>query len=130
MRDERGEALTDADRQALILVIETARKHSRADQQQIDDKLSREPWLTVAVFAAHGCQDWSLRLKPWQCWPPCAVGVDDDDAPGLEQRGIRSSAALLRRMLLLGISRWHPNPIAAIEASEAERAQPCRSPIE
>jgi hypothetical protein len=28
----------------------------------------------------------------------------------------------LRRMLALGISRWHPDPLAAIEAAEAERA--------
>jgi hypothetical protein len=120
-RDERGEALTETDRQALTLAIETARKLSPADRQQIDEKLESEPWFTVAVFAAHSCQETALRLQPWQCWPPCAVEVDDDDAPGLEHRGIRSSAALLRHMLALGISRWHPDPLAAIEAAEAAR---------
>jgi hypothetical protein len=120
-RDERSEALTDTDRQALTLAIEMARKHSRADRLQIDDKLTREPWFAVARFAAHGCQEHALRLKPWQCWPPCAVEPDDVDAPGFEHRGIRSSAALLQRMLALGISRWHPDPLAAIEAAEAGR---------
>jgi hypothetical protein len=121
-RNQRGEALTEGDRQALTLAIETARKHSPADQQQIDGKLESEPWFTVAVFAAHGCQETALNLAPWQCWPPCAVEVDDDDdAPGLEHRGIRKSAVLLRRMLALGVSRWHPDPLAAIEATEAER---------
>ena len=113
--------LTDTDRQALTLAIETARMQSPADQQQIDDKLTREPWFAVANFAARMCQERALRLKPWQYWPPCAVEVDDDDAPGFEHRCIRSSAALLRQMLALGISRWHPDPLAAIEAVEAER---------
>jgi hypothetical protein len=116
----RAKASRTRDRQALTLAIETARKQSAADQQQIDDKLSREPWLAVAVFAAHGCQERALRLKPWQCWPPCALEPDDVDTPGLEHRAIRRSAALLRRMLALGISRWHPDPIAAIERAEAE----------
>ena len=118
--DERG--LTETDRLALTLAIETARKLSPADRVQIDDKLGREPWFTVAKFAAHSCQETALRLPPWQCWPPCAVEVDDDDEPGLERRGIRNSAALLRRMSTLGISRWHPDPVAAIETAEAERA--------
>lgn len=119
-RDERGEALTEADRQALMLAIETARKHSPADRQQIDDKLTRrEPWFDVAVFAAQECQEWSLRLKPWQAWPPCAVEPDDVDEPGFEHRGIGRSAALLRRMLSAGVSRFHPDPVGAIEAIEA-----------
>lgn len=120
-RDQRGEALTDADRQALTLAIKTARKHSPADRQQIDDRLTREPWLTVAIFAAHGCQERALRLRPWQCWPPCAVEPNEVDLRGCEHRGIGSSAALLRRMLAAGVSRWHPDPVAAIEAAETER---------
>ena len=111
--------LTEADRQALTLAIEIARKQSLANREQIDDKLCTEPWIKVAKFAAHECQEKSLRLPPWQCWPPCAVEVDDVDDPGFEHRGIRSSAMLLRRMLSLDISRWHPDPIAAIEAAAA-----------
>jgi hypothetical protein len=119
-RDGRGEALTDADREALVLAIEIARRHSPADRQQIDGKLARgEPWFAVAVFAAHGCQERALRLPPWQCWPPCTVEPDEVDAPGLEHRGIGSSAALLRRMLAAGVSRFHPDPVSAIERAEA-----------
>jgi hypothetical protein len=110
--------LTIIDRAALVLAVKIVRAHSAADRQQIDDKLSREPWIEVAKFAAHSCQERALHLQPWQCWPPCAVEVDDDDTPGFEHRSIRSSAALLRRMLKLGISRWHPDPLAAIEAAE------------
>ena len=45
--------------------------------------------------------------------------------PGQRSRSIsghRAAAELLRRMLALGISRWHPDPLAAIEAAEAGRA--------
>jgi hypothetical protein len=114
-----GRSLTLADRAALTLAIATARKHSPADREQIDDKLTRESWIEVATFAAHECQEWSLRLRPWQCWPPCTVEIDDVDEPGLEYRGISASAALLRQMLALGISKWHPDPLTAIEAAEA-----------
>ena len=110
--------LSDIDRQALELAIVIGRT-LRPDL--IDRYLAEKPWLEAAIDASHICQETKLNLRPWQCWPPCAVDVDDNDKPGLEHRGIRNSAALLRKMLSLGISRWHPDPIAAIEAAEAER---------
>jgi hypothetical protein len=113
--------LSAADRAALELALETARKLSPADRQQIDTMLKERSWREVAVFASHSAQEHSLRLQPWECWPPCKVEVGDTDEPGLEHRSIRKSAALLRRMLALGISRWHPDPVGAIEAAEAER---------
>jgi hypothetical protein len=88
----------------------------------IDRYLAEKPWLEAAIDASHICQETRLNLRPWQCWPPCAVEVGDKDKPGLEHRGIRNSAALLRRMLSLGISRWHPDPLKAIAAAEAEPA--------
>jgi hypothetical protein len=113
--------LSDADRAALELAIEIDRKRSPGDRQQIDDMLRERPWVEAATFAAHRCQETALHLKPWQCWPPCAVEVGEADTPGLEHRGIAKSALLLRKMLLLGISRWDPDPIAAIAAAETER---------
>jgi hypothetical protein len=112
--------LTTADRAALELAIKTVRNESAARRKQIDDKLLNESWFAVAAFAAYGCQSKALNLKPWECWPPCKVSPDDSDAPGLEHRNIGKSAALLRQMLALGISRWHPDPLAAIERAEAE----------
>ena len=119
----QAEPLSDLDRQALDLAITIDRERNKACRQQIDDKLRTEPWLRVAKFAAQRCQEIALHLQPWECWPPCAVSVDEVDAPGFEHRGVSQSAALLRRMLACGVSRWHPDPIAAIEAAKAERAR-------
>jgi hypothetical protein len=110
--------LTKNDRQALELAIETARK-LRPDL--VAHYLATETWTEAAVRAASICQTQALRLKPWQYLAPCDVEINDTDAPGLEHHGIAKSAALLRKMLALGVSRWHPDPISAIEAVERER---------
>jgi hypothetical protein len=110
--------LSDIDRQALELAIVIGRT-LRLDL--IDYYLAKKCWLEAAIDASHICQTSKLHLRPWECWPPCAVEVGETDAPGLEHRGISKSAALLRKMLSLGISRWHPDPIAALAAAEAAR---------
>jgi hypothetical protein len=43
--------------------------------------------------------------------PPCCVA--DENEPRI---GEESAAKLLRRMLKAGISRWHPDPVAVLEA--------------
>ena len=110
------------DHDALTLAIETARKRCRAKREQIDSMLTDRPWREVAEFAAYSCQVDALNLKPWE-WPP--VWVDDIDAalnaPDDAKR-IRSAALLLRRMQQCGVSRWHPDPVAACEAFERRTA--------
>jgi hypothetical protein len=113
--------LSDIDRQALELAIEMDRKRDRATRQQIDTMLQERPWREVAEFAAYGCQCDALHLKPWQP-PPCWAEIDDQDNEAGPISGRKAAAELLRRMLALGISHWHPDPLAAIEAAEAERA--------
>jgi hypothetical protein len=121
-RDEQRKALTPTDKAALELAIEIARKRDRAQRQkQIDTMLKEQPWHEVAEFAAYGCQCDTLHLKPWQP-PPCWAEIDDQDNEAGPISGRRAAAELLRRMQALGISRWHPNPIAAIAAAEAEPA--------
>jgi hypothetical protein len=46
-----------------------------------------------------------------------AAALNDPD----EQRGYRAAALLRQRMERCGVSRWHPNPIAACEAAEAKQ---------
>ena len=65
------------------------------------------PWAEVAQFAAYCAQFIALRLRPWER-PPCHSSGEGDDA----------AAVLLRRMLKAGISRWHPDPMAALEAAK------------
>ena len=112
--------LTDVDRAALTLAIEVTRNESAARRQQIDNFLATREWIYVATFCAGCAQSRSLRLPPWQP-SPCFVG---DMAAALantdEQSGYRAAALLRQRMERCGVSRWHPNPVAACEAAEAE----------
>jgi hypothetical protein len=73
--------------------------------------LEDRPWHQVAEFAAYSCQVDALGLKPWQP-PPCHV---DPDHP---EPGDETAAALLQRMLQNGVSRWDPDPMAALAAKE------------
>lgn len=76
-----------------------------------------QSWLETASFASYSCQRKSLRLKLWES-PPCVV--DEDEAE--DERGDHASRAaareLLREMLAHGVSRCHPDPVAAVEAAK------------
>src|SRR5436853_7916108 len=75
--------------------------------RQLEDKLADESWLAVAEFAASCVQSRTLHLKPWEL-PPADIYDDDPDSPGKR---------LLARMLAAGISRYAPDPLAALEAA-------------
>ena len=76
---------------------------------QLDQKLKDEPWTDVAEFAAACVQSRALHLKPWET-APCDILDHDPDSPGKR---------LLKRMLDAGVSRFAPDPIAALEAAGA-----------
>ena len=73
--------------------------------------LATRPWIDVAQFAAYACQCKNLHLKPCER-PPCRMNSN----------GNHEAAHLLRQMLDLGISRWHPDPLAAIKAAKRNGA--------
>jgi hypothetical protein len=115
------EVLSPTDRAALELAVEVTRKESPGRRQQIDSFLSSRDWLYTAMFCASCAQSRALRLPPWQP-SPCNVGniasaLNDPD----EQSGYRAAALLRQRMERAGVSKWHPNPVAACEAAEAEQ---------
>ena len=105
--------MTRNDRRALKLAMGLCRNESPERAQQIDAKLEDEPWEDVAEFAASCCQSRSLHLEPWSL-PPCHG--DSVHHPDPEAK------KLLRQMLDLGISRWHPDPMAAIEEAKRKAA--------
>ena len=108
------------DKAALEMAVEVTRKESQPRRQQIDNFLSSRPWEEVATFAAGCAQSRALDLSPWQP-PPCyisniASALADTD----ELSGYHAAALLRQRMQRCGVSRWHPNPVAACEAAEGE----------
>ncbi len=111
--------MTPTDKAALKLSIEVAKDPGRAEQ--IDHFLASRPWQQVAEFCASLCQGRSLDLKPWQI-PPCDVMTDDLTRD--HRCGAQSAFALLEKMELLGVSKFHPDPVAACEAAERKAAAP------
>jgi hypothetical protein len=96
------------DLDALQRAMVQVRKHGKTRRAQIDEKLLDEPWCDVAEFAAYVCQTRALNLKPWES-PP--MHGDVAGAPA-------TAAELLRKMLDAGISRYEPDPMAALEGAK------------
>jgi hypothetical protein len=96
--------LTAVDREALQRAEVIARRDDPTRARQLDEKLERgEAPSEVAAFAAHVCQIRALHLRPWQRSP--AMREPDDDGPG---------GRVLRRLLAKGLSRYEPDPLAAL----------------
>jgi hypothetical protein len=112
--------LSEADIRALTKSIETVRGWDAFHRQWVDGKLADgEPWQEVGECCAVAAQERALRLKPWQIAPLSIHNIEASlEAPEDEHRGHRRAAQLLAKMLALGVSRYTPNPIAAIELAE------------
>jgi hypothetical protein len=125
----------EADRDAFERALKMARRDP-ARAKQLTSMMTDRPWEEVAKFAAHCCQGKSLGLKPWQV-PPCSltdaeVWADlDSSAP--EHRGYLEAQDLVRRLLRVGLSRWEPDPVAALrrakERSNHSEPQPSKPPL-
>jgi hypothetical protein len=102
------------DRSALERAIEIAKSESPGRAAQIASKLKTETWRAVAEFAAYCCQHRALATKPWELAP---VSVDEDDPipDGDDLRRKGRAITLLRRLLAAGLSRFEPQPLAALE---------------
>lgn len=112
--------ITADDTAALTRAIEQERRHG--DAKAIDAMLKDQSWHEAGVHASWCCQDRNLRLRPWECPPLATKSTDVNDAAdvwGWRLNEIR----LLKKMLDRDISRYEPDPIAALEAArEARRA--------
>jgi hypothetical protein len=94
-----------ADRAALQTAIAIAQKSERACE--LADLIRERGWDQAARICAHDCQSRALRLPHWSDEVPCQASV----------RGRSRASRLLRRMLRRGVSRYDPNPLAALEAA-------------
>ena len=100
------------DQDALQRCMEIAMRNGR--KQQIESKLQDESWHDVALFACDCAQNQSLALKPWQespCW------ADESDPHPKD----KAAQHLLRQMLRAGVSRYEPDPMAALALALAKR---------
>jgi hypothetical protein len=101
--------IEERDRDALEMALDLCRRIGGPHRsEQLDAMLRERSWITVAEFAAYLCQGKSLHLKPWQ-ETPCHV---DEKAP---RPGEETAVRILRALLRAGISRWHPDPLEAME---------------
>jgi len=102
--------MTRNDEAALKLALAQACE-DQDRREQLESMLEDRPWRQVAAFAAHVCQCRALKHPPWER-PPCGVSEDDDREINIEP------VRLLRRMLAAGVSRYDPDPLAALEAAK------------
>jgi hypothetical protein len=104
------DGLDPADLAALRLAFAQSRAGSKARAEQLDSMLEDRSWEEVARFAAYDQQIDNMGLRPWEP-PPCCVNDADNPRDGEE-----AAAKVLRVMIRSGVSKWHPNPLAALEA--------------
>ena len=111
MRNLHKSAVTPDDLAALEMAVEKVRSTVRAGE--LIDLIDERGWQSAAMVAAYDCQCRALRLPVWE-EPPCVARPTDKGKAG----------RLLRRMLARGVSRYHPDPLAAIAcaASATTRA--------
>jgi hypothetical protein len=107
------------DREALELALARRRAESQDASEQLDHIIARDGWHEAGQFASYCGQMASLRLRPWQA-PPVWVEVGEDDDRRRPHTGRRAASELLARMLALGISKFHPDPLRAIAEAEAK----------
>lgn len=105
--------MTQTDKAALTQALEICRAESPGRAKQIKAKLRDEGWQSTAEFAAAHCQCEALNLEPWQM-PPCRG--DSEHHPDA------AAKKMLEQMLAAGVSRWHPDPLAAIEEAKQKGA--------
>jgi hypothetical protein len=106
--------MTRNDRDALKLALEMCRAESPGRDAQLTAKLQDESWEAVAKFAAHCCQRRSLHLLPWEAQPM----YGDVDASWRDPKAEK----MLQQMLAAGISKFHPDPLAALEEAKRKGA--------
>ena len=110
--------MTPIDKHALERAMEIAQRNPDR-RWQLERKRESESWEDVAAFAAHVCQTQALGLKPFE-QPPCSVSENaiDDSVGPLTARSLPAARQLFRRLLAACLSRYEPDPLAALARVE------------
>jgi hypothetical protein len=118
MRKGKPDDTDPVDVAALERALAACRAGEPMRRGQLEAMIQEGGWRSAGRAAAYGLQIKNLHLKPHQL-PPCVI---DENNPRSDEEA--SAAMLLRRMISLGLSRYEPDPLAAIEAAEARAGSP------
>lgn len=99
--------MNDLDREALERALPLARQESESRAEQLDS-MAAEDWTHAAKLAACICQRRALGLTPGD-EPPMHGDIEPERHPEANE--------LLERMLAAGVSRYEPDPLAALKAA-------------
>jgi hypothetical protein len=102
--------MTRGDREALQRALKLLRSEPEY-AAQITAKVEAEGWESAARFASYCLQIDNLGLKPWMD-PPCFA----EDRPDPE------ALAILIKLVAAGLSRYEPDPVAALARVRAAGA--------
>jgi hypothetical protein len=114
MTDTDTDAIDRLDEMALRQCIEIYMAQGDSHRKHVDEMVADQGWLVAAMFCCCRAQYDALHLKPWQ-EPVCSVDEDDPNERS------KDAQAMLRRMLAAGVSRFHPDPVAALEGEARTR---------
>jgi hypothetical protein len=98
------------DRQALQRSLKLARAEPEY-RDQLECKVEAEGWESAARFASYSLQIDNLGLRPWMD-PPCFAEVRPDP----------EALKILVQLLGAGLSRYEPDPVAALAAARVSSA--------
>lgn len=105
--------MDDKDREALERALEQARQESPDRAEQLDSIIADGDWLHAARLAATIRQYRSLNLNCGQ-----SVPMNGDTQPDR----FPEAAELLEEMLAAGLSRYEPDPLAGLRATQNKNA--------
>jgi hypothetical protein len=111
--------LSAIDRAALTKAIEAIRAKGGGGRAQIESMLRGEhdcSWLETALFASYSAQMDALNLFPGT-FPPCWIEGQGDVAADPDNR---ATFRLLQRMEAANVSRYEPDPLAALRRAKAK----------
>jgi len=115
--------INPVDEEALRRALDLERKSDPQRAVWLDEQVVKVGWREAGKAAARRQQYRNLRLRPWMV-TPSEVNPDSEDAIGYEHRGVGRAAQLLRQLLASDLSRFEPNPIAALEAEPEKENAP------
>jgi hypothetical protein len=118
LRVGRKIRLTKVDREAFQRALDIVRAEGAMEAARVDHDIKREGFIGAGHGAAYHCQYKNLQLKPWETPPMWVRDIDEAlSAPPGPGRAHRA-AELLKRMLACGLSRYEPDPLAALATKE------------